>query len=136
MKSLSCVRLFVIPWTVAHQASPSIEFSSQEYWSGLPFPSSGDLSDPGIKPGSPTLQQTLYHLSHCCFPSPEYLPNPGIKPESLALQVDSLPTELLGKPWNYQFVSVLIKHMDFLKSKKQDCFERNLIHGEDISEGK
>ena len=46
----------------------SMEFSSQEYWSGLPFPSSGDVPDPGIKPGSP------------------------------ALQADSLPTELLGKP--------------------------------------
>ena len=43
-------------WTVAHQAPPSMEFSRQEYWSGLPFPSPGDLSDPGIKPRSPTLQ--------------------------------------------------------------------------------
>ena len=39
VKSLSCVRLFVIPWTVAHQAPPSMGFSRQEYWSGLPFPS-------------------------------------------------------------------------------------------------
>ena len=44
------------PWTVAHQAPPSMEFSSQEYWSGLPFPSPGDLPDPGIEPGSPALQ--------------------------------------------------------------------------------
>ena len=44
------------PWTVAHQAPPSIGFSRQEYWSGLPFPSPGDLPDPGIKPRSPTLQ--------------------------------------------------------------------------------
>ncbi|XP_055443960.1 5'-3' DNA helicase ZGRF1 isoform X7 [Bubalus kerabau] len=43
------------PWTVAHQAPPSMEFSRQEYWSGLPFPSPGDLPDPGIQPGSPTL---------------------------------------------------------------------------------
>ena len=55
-KSLSRVRLFVTPWTVAHQAPQSMEFSRQEYWSGLPFPSPGDLPDPGIKPGSPTLQ--------------------------------------------------------------------------------
>ena len=54
--SLSCVRLFATPWAVAHQASPSMGFSRQEYWSGLPFPSSGDLPDPGIEPGSPTLQ--------------------------------------------------------------------------------
>ena len=56
------------PWTVAHQAPLSMGFSRQEYWSGLPFPSPGDLPDPGIEPGSPELQ------------------------------ADSLPTELRGKP--------------------------------------
>ena len=44
-------------WTVAHQAPLSMEFSSQEYWSGLPFPSPGDLPNPGIKPKSPALQE-------------------------------------------------------------------------------
>ena len=48
VKSLSRVRLFATPWTVAYQAPPSMGFSSLEYWSGLPFPSPGDLSDPGI----------------------------------------------------------------------------------------
>ena len=43
-------------WTVAYQTSPSMEFSRQEYWSGLPFPSSGYLPEPGIEPGSPALQ--------------------------------------------------------------------------------
>ena len=56
MKSLSRVRLFVTPWTVAYQASPSTGFSRQEYWSGLPFPSPGDLPNPGIEPRSPTLE--------------------------------------------------------------------------------
>ena len=56
VKSLSRVRLFVTPWTVAHQAPLSMGFSRQEYWSGLPFPSPGDLPNPGIKPGSPALQ--------------------------------------------------------------------------------
>ena len=56
MKLLSRVRLFAIPWTVAYQAPPSIEFSRQEYWSGLPFPSPGDLPDPGIEPRFPVLQ--------------------------------------------------------------------------------
>ena len=56
MKSLSRVRFFVNPWTVAYQASLSMGFSRQEYWSGLPFPSPGDLPDPGIEPGSHTLQ--------------------------------------------------------------------------------
>ena len=59
---------FVTPWTVAHQAPLSKEFSRQEYWSGLPCPPSGDL------------------------------PHPGIKPMSPALQVDSLPSETPGKP--------------------------------------
>src|SRR5574337_648274 len=48
-KSLSCVRHFATPWTVACQAPLSTGFSRQEYWSGLPFPSPGDLPDPGIK---------------------------------------------------------------------------------------
>ena len=56
VKSLSRVRLFATPWTVAYQAPQSMGFSRQEYWNGLPFPSPGDLSNPGIKPGSPALQ--------------------------------------------------------------------------------
>ena len=56
VKSLSRVRLFVTPWTVAHQAPLTMGFSRQEYWSGLPFPSPGDLPDPGIEPGSPALE--------------------------------------------------------------------------------
>ena len=55
VKLLSCVQLFVTPWTVAYQAPLSIGFPRQEYWSGLPFPSPGDLPDPGIKPTSPAL---------------------------------------------------------------------------------
>ena len=56
VKSFSHVQLFVTPWTVAHQDPLSMGFSRQEYWSGLPFPSPGDLPDPGIEPRSPTLQ--------------------------------------------------------------------------------
>ena len=55
VKSLSPVRLFVTPWTVAYQAPLSMGFSRQEYWSGLPFPSPGNLPDPEIEPGSPAL---------------------------------------------------------------------------------
>ena len=65
---LSHVWLFASAWTAAHQAPLSVEFSRQEYWSGLPCPSPGDLPDPGIKPISPVLQ------------------------------TDSLPTEPPGKP--------------------------------------
>ena len=70
VKSLSRVRLFVIPWTLACQTPLSLGFFRQEYWSRLPFPSPGDLPDPGIKPASPV---------------------------SPALKADSLPTEPLGK---------------------------------------
>ena len=52
MKSLSCVRFFATPWTVAYQAPPSVELSRQEYWSGLLFPSPGDLPNPGIEPST------------------------------------------------------------------------------------
>ena len=55
-QSLNHVQLFDTPCTVAHQTPLSMEFSSQEYWSGLPFPSPRDLPDPGIEPGSLTLQ--------------------------------------------------------------------------------
>ena len=55
MYVLSCVLLFVTPGTVALQAPLSMAFSRQEYWSGLPFPSPGDLPNPGIKPVSPAL---------------------------------------------------------------------------------
>ena len=53
---LSCVWLFTTPWTAAYQVPRSMEFSRQEFWSGLPFPSPRDLPDPGIELGSPVLQ--------------------------------------------------------------------------------
>ena len=71
VKPLGCQVMsisFVTRWAVAHQGPLSISFSRQEYWSGSPFPPPGDLHNPGIKPGSPTLQ------------------------------VDSLPSEPQGKP--------------------------------------
>ena len=52
VKLLSSVQLFATPWTVAYQVPPSMGFSRQEYWSGLPFPSPEDLPHPGIEPGS------------------------------------------------------------------------------------
>ena len=55
VKSLSLVQLFATPWTVAYQAPQSMGFSRQEYWSGLLFPSPGDLPDPGIELRSPAL---------------------------------------------------------------------------------
>ena len=64
MKSLSHARFFATPLTRAYQAPPSMGFSRQEYWSGLPFPPTGDLPHPGIQPGSPHGRQTPYPLSH------------------------------------------------------------------------
>ena len=55
-QSLSCVQFFATPWTIARQAPLSMGFSRQEYWSGLPFPSPGDLPNQGIKPRSPAVQ--------------------------------------------------------------------------------
>ena len=62
-------------WTAAHQAPQSMGFSRQEYWSGLPFPSPGDLPDPGIKPGSPTLEADALTSEPPGKPS-----NPNISP--------------------------------------------------------
>ena len=56
LSHVSCVQLCATPQTAAHQALPSLGFSRQEYWSGLPFPSPGDLPDPGIEPRSPVIQ--------------------------------------------------------------------------------
>ena len=60
---LSRVRLFVTPWTVAHQAPLSKWFSQQEYWSGLPFPLPRNLPTPGIKPTSPALASGFFTTS-------------------------------------------------------------------------
>ena len=78
VKSLSRVRLFAAQWTVAYQAPLSMGFSKEEFWSGLPFPSPGDLPDPGIEPGSPALQADALpskppgkSLRNVQFPNPE-----------------------------------------------------------------
>ena len=62
--SYSVMSNSMTPWTVAHQAPLPMEFSRQEYWSGLPFPSPGDIPNPGIKPLSPALQVGSLPLSH------------------------------------------------------------------------
>ena len=63
LSCFSCVQLFAALWTVARQAPLSIEFSRQEYWSGLPFSSVGDLPDPGIEPASPVLADGFFTTS-------------------------------------------------------------------------
>ena len=83
---------FATPWTIAHQAPLLMGFSRQEYWSGLPFPSPGDLPDPRIKPTSPVLAVDSLTLSPLGSPT-------ETEPGSPALQADSLPAEPQGKPW-------------------------------------
>ena len=78
MKLLSRVQLLAMPWTADYQAPPSMRFSRQEYWSGLPFPSLEDL------------------------------PNTGIEPRSPALQADSLLSESPGKPKAHWGVTLLL----------------------------
>ena len=83
----------------------SMEFSRPEWWSGQPFPSAGDIPNPGIKPRSPALQvdslppepQGKFKNTGVDIPSAADLPDSGIEPRSPALQADSLPTELSGK---------------------------------------
>ena len=60
VKLLSLVRLFATPWIVAYQAPLSMGFSRQEYWSGVPFPSPGDLPNPETEPRSPAFQTDSY----------------------------------------------------------------------------
>ena len=67
VKSLSYVQLFATPWTVAYWVPPFMGFSRQEYWSGLPFPSPGDLPNPGIEPRSPKLQADALSSEPSCY---------------------------------------------------------------------
>ena len=69
-KLLSCVQLSATPWTIVHQAPLFMVSSRQEYWSGLPFPSPGDLPDPGSNPGLPHCRWILYQLSYQGILSP------------------------------------------------------------------
>ena len=77
-------------WTAALQASPSMDFPSQEYWSGLPFPSPGDLTDPGIKAASPALARGFFTTeppekpSKNCTPCGKYLHTDFIDKETEA----------------------------------------------------
>ena len=78
---LSCVRLFVTPWGLTCQAPLLMEFSRQEYWSGVTFPSSGHLPDPGIEPkslGSPVLAGELFTTSAIWEAPVKSYPNPDL----------------------------------------------------------
>ena len=87
LSNFNNVQLFATVWTVTHQALLSMGFSWQKYWSGLPYPPPGHLSDPGIEPGSPAWQAASQRLAPPGKPffSPGDLPNPGTECRSLAL---------------------------------------------------
>ena len=87
VKSLSCVRLLATPWTAAYQAPPSMGFSRQGYWSGVPFPSPGDLPDPEFEPGSPALAGRFFVIEPPGKPSFR-----GYKCETVDLEVNNLRT--------------------------------------------
>ena len=125
VKLLSRVRLFVTPWTVAYQTPPSMGFSRQEYWSGVPLPSPGHLPDPGIEPRSPALQadaltsepclhsdsqfvlKSLLNVLQHCFYILVFQPwgigdlssQPGIKPSPPVVEGEVLTTRPPEKPW-------------------------------------
>ena len=102
VKSLSRVQFFVTPRTVAHQTPPFMEFSRQEYWSGLPFP------------------------------SPRDLPNPGMEPRSPALQADALPSKPTGNPRDASYQRCMpngkkefVRKMNILRRAYREWPEKN-----------
>ena len=103
LSRFNCVQLFVTPWTVARQAPLSMGFFRQEYWSGLPCPSPGDLPDPGVELISCICRQVLYLLHHPISNSQWTEP-----PTSLIVLV-SLPTLLTRRSKETTFSSHLCK---------------------------
>ena len=135
MKSLSRVRLFVTPWTVAHQAPPSMDFSRQEYWGGLSFASPGDLPNPGIEPRSPTLpadalpSEPLESLTSACFTSTlltwltflHACPKP--QPLTVLIKGPGRGRSLYWFPWwiTAHLTSVPLQLVGELPSGSEDC---------------
>ena len=118
--SYSVMSDWVTPWTAAYQAPPSMEFPRQEYWSGLPFPSPGELPTPGIKPRSPTLQadSTIWATREAQMVR-NSCQKLGLSQGPLDLQANILPTEQFWPPvclicWHVIVCSNLLKSSEFL----------------------
>ena len=107
--SLNCVQLFETPWTVIFQALLSMGFHRQEYWSGLPFPSPGDLPNPGIKPISPALTGRFFTTE------PQEKPKLYIKYVPFCVYLNKAALKTKGNsymkikqyPWNSQFLKII-----------------------------
>ena len=82
VKPLSCVWLCATPQTVAYLPPPSMGFSRQECWSGVPFPSPGDIPDPGIEPGSPALRAEALPFESPGKPTFNFVEKPYMKPNN------------------------------------------------------
>ena len=133
MKSLSHVQLFVTPWTIACQAPPSMGFSRQRYWNGLPFPSPGIFPTQGLNPGLPHCRQTLYHLSHQGSPNTIYIFHMCVRACACACLCYSLGhVQLFVTPWTIAWQASL--SMEFSRQEYwSDCHA--LLQGSFLTHG-
>ena len=119
---LSCVWLFTTPWTIAHQPPLSMEFSRQEYWNGLSFPSPGGLPNPRVEPRSPTLQ------------ADSLLSEPPGKPFQWLYWVEKFSWSLtfLTKRWSSSSISApsLSCNLNLFVSPQQAYSSASMLHGE------
>ena len=102
----------MIPWTVAHQAPPSMGFSRQEYWSGLPFPSPGALPDPGIEPRSPIMQADALTSEPPGKPK-----NTGV--DSLSLLQGNFPTQ--ESNWDFLHCRWILYQLSYPGNPERLC---------------
>ena len=108
------------PWTIAHQAPLPRRFSRQEYWKRLPFPSPGDLPNPGIKPGLLHYRQTPYHLSQ--------QESPMCKPYQLSTKwLDIQPQGEGGKKPIYNAISLIREIQDWWEGAYSGRFPESLL---------
>ena len=134
-------RLVATRWTVAYQALPSMGFSRPEYWSGMLFPSPGDLPDSGSEPGLPHCRQMLYHLSHRLMSIELMMPSnhlilccpllllPSIFPNIRIFSIESVLRIRWPKYWSFDFSISASNEYSGLISFRIDWFDLLAIQG-------